>query len=151
MRWFWAILIMWPSIAAAQMTEQETSRFLDCVEQIYSDQVGAFGAELVAPIICGERHVDIRPSCNFFEEIQTPQICLNRDAVNWLLNVREASGQGADWVPEDGSLVWQGLNRCAEITEQIEETSCIVEVYWRETMYLLAAPVIQRVYEEAGL
>lgn len=117
-----------------------------CFLQLLVDNIDNPLAAIGGPLICGERHVPMRQSCEFvrYLTLDSRTACKADDLAFWQAQVaaREALAM-ADGRSGAGFLYDQGMTRCEEVAaEGTDPVDCLIEIHWRTTMEFLAAELL---------
>ena len=124
----------------------DVTAFEVCFLQLMVDNIDNPLAAISGPIICGERHVPMRQTCDLigYMTLDSRTTCKADDLAFWQAQVatREALAL-ADGRGGVGFLYDQGLERCEEVTaEGTDPTDCLIEINWRTTMEFLSADLL---------
>lgn len=140
---------LWSGAALAQTPAEldgDVTGFEVCFLQLMVDNIDNPLAALGGPLICGERHVPMRQTCNLigYMTLDSHTACKADDLAFWQAQVtaREALAI-ADGRGGAGFLYDQGLKRCDEVAaEGNDPIDCLIEIHWRTTMEFLAADLL---------
>ncbi len=135
-------LICLPTLTMAEV-KGDLDAFSSCVLDIMQDNQENFMAPVMAPIMCGERHVPLRQACAWPEYLILADriACQSQDYAFWknelerLEALAEAEGRGGR-----GELFASGKQRCdAEQADDDTRFICETELMWRTAMEFLSA------------